>query len=137
MKNIVSVGQSRKIGGHLGYGVLSIACPIVAVASAIIFQSIAHSDFWNSLNSQDDADRTAGAMMAFSEFITLPHDWLFHRNFAGCNEHLAARKVIGHRSFSLDCKRSSSAGFSVSLDQNMVARIMRASKSKIIMYGNS
>jgi hypothetical protein len=71
LKRNMSDRQNIKISGHHAYCVLSIACPVVSVAAAIIFQSLAHSDFWNSITPEDDADRAAGAMMAMGEVITI------------------------------------------------------------------
>lgn len=50
-------------------GLLSIACPIVTLVIVIVYQKIAHADFWNSVlaNTDDDANVHAGALMAISE----------------------------------------------------------------------
>ena len=55
------------------WGLLSIACPIITVSVVIIYQSVAHADFWNSVlaNTEDDANRSAAALMAISEVVIL------------------------------------------------------------------
>ena len=58
--------------GHVRYGLLSMACPIITLGIVVIWQRIAHADFWNSVlaNTEDDANRHAGALMAYTEVVT-------------------------------------------------------------------
>lgn len=53
---------------HRVFAILSFACPLIAaILSWAILNS--HEEFWAEVtsNSQDDANRGAGALMAFSE----------------------------------------------------------------------
>ena len=72
----------RKFSSHIVYAILSIASPIMAIAGIIIFQSIAHSDFWGSIDTTVDSDRIAGAMMAISEVANLLA-WMTIGSFIG------------------------------------------------------
>jgi len=50
------------------YAILSIACPVVTVASVYLLQTRAHSDFWDSVKqSVDGVQHAAGALMFLSE----------------------------------------------------------------------
>lgn len=50
------------------YALISILCPVAAVAGTLVFQSIAHSDFWESVTNEENA---VAAMMGFAEIIEL------------------------------------------------------------------
>jgi hypothetical protein len=51
------------------YAVLSIACPIVTVASVYLLQTRAHSDFWESVKQSDDGvQHGAAGLMVLAEF---------------------------------------------------------------------
>jgi len=54
------------------YAILSIACPIVTVASVYLLQTRAHSDFWESVKQSDDGvQHVAGALMVLTELVDL------------------------------------------------------------------
>ena len=54
------------------YGFLSVACPIVTVASVYILQTRAHADFWESVTQSDDGvQHAAGAFMILTDFIDM------------------------------------------------------------------
>ena len=63
--------KTRNFSSHFVYGVLSIASPIIAIAGIIIYQSITHAEFWGSIDPKIDTDRTAAAMMAISEYVSI------------------------------------------------------------------
>jgi len=56
---------------RFAYTVISFACPFIAFITIYVYQSIAHGDFWASLNLEDDADRAAGVIMGFSEIVQM------------------------------------------------------------------
>jgi hypothetical protein len=58
---------------HRLFGFLAIVSPIIAGLGIDWYLSITHSDFWESLNTADDAGRMAGAMMAYAEL----GEWIF------------------------------------------------------------
>src|SRR5882724_4905795 len=50
------------------YAILSIAFPVVTVASVYLLQTRAHSDFWESVKQSDDGvQHVAGALMFLAE----------------------------------------------------------------------
>ncbi len=51
------------------YAILSVVSPVVAFAIAAIYQAIANSEFWGSLNSPEANGSAAGALMAFAELM--------------------------------------------------------------------
>jgi hypothetical protein len=65
--------DNKKSNKHRLYGFLAIASPIIAGFGANLYISIARADFWRSLNTADDADRMAGAMMGYAEGL----EWIF------------------------------------------------------------
>ena len=54
------------------YAILSIACPVVTVASVYLLQTSAHSSFWESVKQSDDGvQHVAGAFMFLAELSNL------------------------------------------------------------------
>ena len=71
--------------GHAIYGIASIACPFLVGLSVIFLFGAAHSAFWTDVLShpEDDANRSAGAMMGFTEVLV----WMLAEGMAfvvGC-----------------------------------------------------
>jgi hypothetical protein len=56
---------------HIIFAVLSVACPVIAFSSTLIYQYLVNSNFWNSLSDKEGTTDAAGAMMAFAEVIEL------------------------------------------------------------------
>ena len=55
------------------YGIASIACPFLVGLTVILLYGSAHSAFWTDVLShpEDDSNRSAGAMVGFSEFLAM------------------------------------------------------------------
>ena len=53
---------------QLIYGIVSVGLPFVTVGTVLLYQSLTHASFWNSLSADESA---AGAMMGFAEIIQL------------------------------------------------------------------
>jgi hypothetical protein len=57
-----------KISKYARQVVLSFACPILALCAILVYQDLAHGEFWRSMTPDTSA---AGAMMAVGEVIEL------------------------------------------------------------------
>ena len=60
--------KKQRFPKHLRYAVLAAICPLIAFCGTLAYQSVANSDFWQSITPEESA---AGAMMAFAEFVQL------------------------------------------------------------------
>jgi hypothetical protein len=60
--------KRQRFSKTLLYACLAIFCPLVAFSGTLAYQSVANSDFWQSITPDESA---AGAMMAFAEFTQL------------------------------------------------------------------
>jgi len=74
--------QDKKLKATWAYGLVSIICPFFFVAAVLFYQKAAHSEFWHTLNVDNDTDHSAAAMMAFGEFVQLMC-WLGVGSFIG------------------------------------------------------
>jgi hypothetical protein len=60
--------KKQRFPTHILYAVLAIICPLIAFLGTLAYQSVANSNFWQSITPDESA---AGAMMAFAEFVQL------------------------------------------------------------------
>jgi hypothetical protein len=63
--------RKQRFRKHIIFAILSVACPIIAFSSTLIYQHIVDSDFWNSLSDKEGTTDAAGAMMGFAQAIEL------------------------------------------------------------------